>query len=134
MADVVPVQREVKRAATLSIPVTGMTCASCVGHVEKALGRLPGVAKVGVNLATERADIAFTGRADAAAVARAIEGAGYGVPEGTVELGVAGMTCASCVAHVESALKSVPGVKTATVNLATERVSVRHLAGVASLE
>src|SRR5690625_2944001 len=134
MADVVPVQREVKRAATLSIPVTGMTCASCVGHVEKAIGRLPGVAKVGVNLATERADIAFTGRADAAAVVRAIEDAGYGVPEGAVELSVAGMNCASCVAHVEKALQSLPGVKAATVNLATERASVRHLAGVVSLE
>ncbi|MBX3584459.1 MAG: copper-translocating P-type ATPase [Rhizobiaceae bacterium] len=111
-----------------------MTCASCVSHVEKAVAKLPDVAKVSVNLATERADVAFTGKPDAAAVVRAVEGAGYGVPEITAEFGVAGMTCASCVAHVEKAVNAVPGVNAATVNLATERVSVRYLAGVASLE
>ena len=134
MTDIAPLQRGAKAGSTLSIPVEGMTCASCVGHVEKAIARLPDVAKVSVNLATERADVSFTGKPDAAAVVRAVEGAGYGVPEVTAELGVAGMTCASCVAHVEKAVKAVPGVYAATVNLATERVSVRHLAGVASVE
>lgn len=112
-----------------------MTCASCVGHVEKAIAKLPDVAKVSVNLATERADVSFTGKPDAAAVVRAVEGAGYAVPEVTVELGVAGMmTCASCVAHVEKAVKAVPGVNVAAVNLATERISVRHLADVVTVE
>jgi len=119
---------------TLSIPVAGMTCASCVGHVEKALATLPGVSAVSVNLATERADVAFSGAPDPAAVVRAVESAGYSVPESTVELAVAGMTCASCVAHVEKALKAVPGVNAATVNLATEKVGVRYLGGVASVE
>ena len=134
MTSVVPLQRGAGAGSALSIPVEGMTCASCVGHVEKAIAKLPAVAKVSVNLATERADVAFTGKPDAAAVVRAVEGAGYAVPEVTVELGVAGMTCASCVAHVEKAVTAVPGVNAATVNLATERVSVRHLAGVASVE
>ena len=117
----------------LSIPVEGMSCASCVAHVEKAIGRLPDIAGVNVNLATGRADIAFSGRPDAAAVLRAVEGAGYGVPEVTVELGVTGMTCASCVAHVEKAVGAVPGVNAVNVNLATERVSIRHPAGVVSV-
>ncbi len=134
MTHVAPLQSGVGKASTLSIPVEGMTCASCVSHVEKAIAKLPEMTRVSVNLATERADVTFTGKPDAAAVARAIEGAGYGVPEMTVELGVAGMTCASCVAHVEKAVKAVPGVNAAVVNLATERVSVRHLAGVASIE
>ncbi len=138
MTSVAPLQRGTKSAGstgpTLSIPIEGMTCASCVAHVEKAIARLPEVARVSVNLATERADVAFTGKPDAAAVLRAVEGAGYAVPEVTVELGVAGMTCASCVAHVEKAVKAVPGVNAATVNLATERASVRHLAGVVTIE
>ena len=134
MATVISLQREARTGETISVPVQGMTCASCVGHVEKALGKLPGVASVTVNLATERADVAFTGKPDAAAVVRAVEGAGYSVPESTVELAVEGMTCASCVAHVEKALKAVPGVTAATVNLATEKVSVRYLPGVASIE
>ncbi len=134
MTNVVPLQQGAGNGSTLSIPVEGMTCASCVAHVEKAIAKLPEVAKVSVNLATERADVAFSGKPDAAAVVRAVEGAGYGVPAVTVELGVAGMTCASCVAHVEKAVKAVPGVNAATVNLATERVSVRHLSGVASIE
>src|SRR5690554_1103809 len=134
MTNVVPLQSGPGTGSVLSISVEGMTCASCVSHVEKAIAKLPDVAKVSVNLATERADVAFAGKPDAAAVVRAVEGAGYGVPEMTVELGVEGMTCASCVAHVEKAVKAVPGVNAATVNLATERVSVRFFAGVASIE
>ncbi|WP_047866810.1 heavy metal translocating P-type ATPase [Sphingomonas paucimobilis] len=134
MATVIPLQREARTGTTISVPVGGMTCASCVGHVEKAVGKLPGVTSVNVNLATERADVVFTGKPDAAAVVRAVEAAGYSVPESSVELGVEGMTCASCVAHVEKALKSVPGVAAATVNLATEKVNVRYLNGVASVE
>lgn len=57
-----------------------------------------------------------------------------GVPEAKLELGVDGMTCASCVAHVEKALARVTGVSAAAVNLATEKVSVRYMSGVASIE
>jgi Cu+-exporting ATPase len=46
-------------------------------------------------------------------------------PPGLIELQVEGMTCASCVTRVEKALKKVPGVVDATVNLATERARVR---------
>src|SRR3546814_19920755 len=87
-----------------------MTCASGVGHVEKAIAKLPGVSGVSVNLATERADVTFTGASDPHSVVQAIERAGYAVPEADVEIGVAGMTCASCVGHVEMALSKVPGV------------------------
>ena len=118
----------------ISVPVEGMTCASCVSHVEKALAKLPGVERVSVNLATERADVTFAGPADPAAVVRAVHDAGYEVPGQTTEFGVDGMTCASCVAHVEKALAKVPGVTEATVNLATEKVSVRHPAGAVTLD
>ena len=108
----------------LSLPVEGMTCASCVGRVERALAAVPGVHTAAVNLATERADITFTGLADPQAAVRAIESAGYTVREETTELAIEDMTCASCVGRVEKALAKVPGVLEATVNLATERASV----------
>lgn len=117
----------------LSLPVEGMTCASCVGRVERALKQVPGVQSAAVNLATERADITFTGAADPQAAVRAIEGAGYSVREETSELAIEDMTCASCVGRVEKALAKIPGVLEANVNLATERARVRHLAGVVSL-
>lgn len=77
MADVMQLKREsddpVTEAAQLSVAVAGMTCASCVGHVEKAIAKLPGVTKVSVNLATERADVTFAGAADPQALVAAIE-------------------------------------------------------------
>ncbi len=103
-----------------------MTCASCVGRVERALTAVPGVQAATVNLATERADITFTGQANPQAAARAIEGAGYTVREETTELAIENMTCASCVGRVEKALSQVAGVTEANVNLATERARVRY--------
>ncbi|WP_238897737.1 heavy metal translocating P-type ATPase [Achromobacter xylosoxidans] len=120
-------------AAAISLPIEGMTCASCVGRVEAALAKVPGVDSVSVNLATERADIRLAGPVDRMALIQAVEKVGYDVPAGTVELAVGGMTCASCVGRVEKALKAVPGVTEATVNLATERATVRGVAAVADL-
>jgi len=114
----------------LSLPVEGMTCASCVGRVERALKAVPGVQSAAVNLATERADIIFTEQTAPLAAASAIKNAGYEVREETTELAIEEMTCASCVGRVEKALTRVPGVLEASVNLATERARVRHLAGV----
>jgi len=111
-------------------PIEGMTCASCVRRVERAIAKLPAVSKASVNLATERAEITFAGAPDVGAVVNAIADAGYAVPEDTIELSVEGMTCASCVGRIEKALMAVPGVAEASVNLATERAAVRYLRGV----
>ncbi|MCD2516764.1 heavy metal translocating P-type ATPase [Massilia sp. G4R7] len=119
--------------ATISLPIEGMTCASCVGRVEAALAKVPGVGRVSVNLATERAEIRAAGSVDRIALVKAVEKVGYDVPAGTVELAVEGMTCASCVGRVERALAAVPGVAQATVNLATERATVRGVASVETL-
>ncbi|MDQ3559064.1 MAG: heavy metal translocating P-type ATPase [Pseudomonadota bacterium] len=135
MASVVALKREPADAPagrSIALPIEGMTCASCVGRVEKALRAVPGVARANVNLATERAEVEFAGDSDPGAVVKAIKDAGYVVGETTTELGIEGMTCASCVGRVEKALKRVPGVLDATVNLATERAQVRHLAGAVS--
>lgn len=109
------------------LPVEGMTCASCVLRVEKALKALPGVQSVAVNLATEEATVRATGEVAAGALAAAVRKAGYDVPKRRVELQVEGMACASCVARVEKAMLKVPGVSAASVNLATEKASVETL-------
>ena len=102
----------------LEIPVLGMTCASCVGRVEKAIAAVPGVAKASVNLAAERAHVEFNADGDTEAVVEAIRKAGYEPLAREVDLKIGGMTCASCVSRVERALKTVPGVLSAEVNLA----------------
>lgn len=128
-----------------------MTCASCVRRIEKALAKVDGVQDASVNLATERAKVTYD--ADAVTLDQmkaAVEKAGYGVRElpvearpepavaqpiinlqpapaavpGTLTLPVEGMTCASCVMRIEKALKKVPGVQEANVNLATEQARV----------
>ncbi len=108
--------------------VEGMTCASCVARVEKALSRVPGSAGAVVNLATEKAgvdlDPAKAGVAEAVAAVRKM---GYAPVVETLEMGVGGMTCASCVARVEKALAKVPGVIEAGVNLATGKATVSYL-------
>ncbi|QAA93158.1 copper-translocating P-type ATPase [Pollutimonas thiosulfatoxidans] len=109
----------------ISLPIEGMTCASCVGRVEKALSKVEGVDSVTVNLATERANIKASGPVDRQVLINTVEAAGYSVPAATIDLAVEGMTCASCVGRVERALKAIPGVVEATVNLATERAQVR---------
>ncbi|AHK68413.1 heavy metal translocating P-type ATPase [Burkholderia pseudomallei] len=135
-----------ERVATQSFEfdIAGMTCASCVGRVEKALAQVPGVARATVNLATEKAtvDADADAHVDTARLIDAVKRAGYRAspvsdptsalapsPEiaaarTAIELDIAGMTCASCVGRVEKALAQVPGVARATVNLATEKAAV----------
>ena len=118
---------------TLSLPIEGMSCASCVGRVERALKQVRGVLDASVNLATERAEIRLSDPGVRTDVIRAIEDAGYGVVSPAVELAIEGMTCASCVGRVERALRAVPGVTQAVVNLATERATVTGSADIAAL-
>lgn len=117
----------------IDLKVEGMTCASCVGRVERGLQALAGVANARVDLAGKLVSVLADSRVDRAAVVGAIEGAGYAVVLETVELSVEGMTCASCVARVERALTAVPGVTSATVNLASERATVRGIADPSAL-
>ena len=114
-----------------SLPIEGMTCASCVARVERALQKLPGVMEASVNLATEAASIRAAAGVGLPDLRAAVEAAGYTVGESSLTLAIDGMTCASCVARVEKALLRVPGVLRAEVNLATETASVtlatRHI-------
>lgn len=106
--------------------VTGMTCASCAAHAQKAAAKLDGVAYSEVNIATEKITVRFDEtKIGFETLKKAIEDAGYGLEKLTsnkkMELAVEGMTCASCSAAVERAIKKLEGTSSATVNLATNR-------------
>ncbi|MHB1281257.1 MAG: heavy metal translocating P-type ATPase [Acidithiobacillus sp.] len=119
----------------LEIGIEGMTCASCSARVERALGKLPGVSSAGVNLATERAEVLFDPQQlDAARIAEAIRETGYTPVTDEIDLTVVGMTCAACVGRVERALRHLPGVLEATVNLATERAHVRYVPAMVGMD
>ncbi|KUM25606.1 ATPase [Mesorhizobium loti] len=113
----------------LGFSIEGMNCASCVGRVEKAIRAIPQVTSASVNLAAERADVAFSGPPNADAVVKAVKDAGYRVATEIVDLSIDGMSCASCVNRIETALRVVPGVADASVNLATGKAAVTVLTG-----
>jgi P-type Cu+ transporter len=121
---------EKERLTRISIPVVGMTCASCVRRVERTLSEKEGVAEASVNFAAEKASVTYdptTTNPDD--LIGAIRDAGYGADVRETTFSVTGMTCASCVGRVERALEKVPGVLEASVNLANERATVEYLAG-----
>lgn len=115
----------------LTIPIAGMTCASCVARVEKVLRKQPGVTNVAVNLATEMATITTAGATDVTPFSNAIAQAGFSVAEEEISLDIGGMSCASCVSHVEKAVRALPGVIEVAVNLATESARIKVLRGIA---
>ncbi len=118
-----PVARTHAHAQTLS--VAGMSCASCVGRLEKALAAVPGVRLASVNLASETARVESDAALSPETLRLAVEKAGYHVTHEEISLDIEGMTCASCVGRVEKALRKVPGVLDASVNLATESARVK---------
>ena len=121
------------RDTTIELPITGMTCASCVARTEKAIGKVQGVDNAAVNLATEKATVTFDpGEVSTGDIVAAVEGAGYGVVTAQETLPIIGMTCASCVSRVEKALRMPAGVLKADVNLATEKATVSYIPGQAS--
>lgn len=115
------------KQTTLSIE--GMSCASCVGRVEKALAALDGVSDVSVNLASESARISVDEPVRLQDATRALEDLGYPARKARITLNIASMSCASCVGRVDKALADVPGVLAVTVNLAAETAVVEYLEG-----
>ena len=113
----------------IDIPITGMSCASCVRRVERALSKQEGVTEASVNFAAEKASVSYEPTTTSPReLIRAIQDVGYGADVRQMTFGMMGMTCASCVGRVEQALKKVPGVLEASVNLTNEKVTVEYLA------
>jgi P-type Cu+ transporter len=119
-----------QKTQDLTLPVFGMTCASCVSHVEKALNELPGISNVVVNLAASKTSLTYQPeRVRLAEIKQAINNLGYSVPGSALTLDVKGMTCASCVGHVEKALKELPGVEAVSVNLGLNTARIEYVPG-----
>ena len=118
----------------VTLRVDGMTCASCVAHVEGALKEVDGVADARVNLATEKAtveyDVATAGLKD---LVEAIAGAGYKARLERTTLSIGGMTSDSLAASIESALKEVEGVLASNVNPSTQQATVEYVDSLVSV-
>ena len=112
---------------TLNFEIDGMSCGACVGRAERAIAAVQGVTRAEVNLANASARVTVDGVDTARAVSGALRAAGYPAVPQKVRLQIDGMSCASCLAKVESALNDVSGVTTANVNLASGVASVTML-------
>jgi Cu+-exporting ATPase len=112
----------------ITLPITGMTCTNCSATIERNLKKMPGVTDAAVNYASEKASITYDPAQAGEAQMRALIGdLGYGVATARIEIPVTGMTCANCSATIERNLKKMPGVASASVNLATERATVEFI-------
>ncbi|WP_440949428.1 heavy metal translocating P-type ATPase [Methanosphaerula subterraneus] len=115
---------ETKKA---ELQVSGIHCATCAVTIEESLAAVPGVEKAEVNIATNTATVHYDqGKTDLAALEGAVTGAGYGVVRAEAVIRIGGMMCAVCVQTIEAALRDLPGVSTATVNLASEKAYVTY--------
>lgn len=113
--------------------IEGMSCASCAATVEKAVQRLEGVEKSEVNLANETLSVTYqSDDVSAEDIKQAVSAAGFSAQEPVMEntFHIEGMSCASCAATVEKAVKKIPGVDFSEVNLANETLQTRHRASV----
>ena len=121
---------------TVTIPVSGMTCANCAMNIERSVKKLPGIVEANVNFAAETATVAFDIHDVAVPdIVEKIHKAGFKVGASKSEFPVRGMTCANCAMNIERTLnKKVAGVLSASVNFASERASVEYLPSVTSLD
>lgn len=112
----------------LDLPIQGMSCASCANRIEKGLGQMQGVQKATVNFATQRATVVL----DPSVVStrdlvKTIQGLGYDVQTESVTISIQGMSCASCVNKIQQALIHLPGILSASVNLALESATIQYI-------
>ncbi|MGA6925109.1 MAG: heavy metal translocating P-type ATPase [Desulfosarcina sp.] len=119
---------------SLTLPVTGMTCANCAMNIERGLNKVPGVDAATVNFAAEQTMVTFDPKSVSPKdLITTVEGLGYKVSTARIDFAVTGMTCANCAMNIERTLsKKVPGVVDAAVNFAAERASVDYLPSMVS--
>ncbi|MDP7186257.1 MAG: heavy metal translocating P-type ATPase [Paracoccaceae bacterium] len=121
-------------ANKLALSVEGMTCASCVGRVERGLDEIPGLSDVSVNLATETARFSVDSPELLNDAHQKLNELGYPAKTAEVTLSIESMTCASCVGRVDKALAALPGVTDVNVNLATETAKITYLEGAITVQ
>ena len=110
------------------LPVTGMTCANCVATIERNLKKLEGVQNTVVNLASERAVVDFDPAAlSLDSIIGRIEKAGYGVATGEFEMEIKHLGDAGDSQRLENGLRKIEGVKSVSVNLASEKARVEYI-------
>ncbi|HXX55061.1 MAG TPA: heavy metal translocating P-type ATPase [Methanoregula sp.] len=116
-----------KEKKSAELKIAGMHCATCAISVEETLGKIDAVSKAQVNFGTDTAHVEYDpARVSLAEMEKAVREAGYDVVNREVSIKVGGMVCATCVQTIEAALRALPGVATAVVNLATEKAFVRY--------
>jgi Cu+-exporting ATPase len=121
-------QTERMEPGKVTLPIAGMSCASCVSRIEKGLSKIPGVSEAKVNFAAEKATVAFDpSQVNSSDLVSVVNALGYEAKTQKVVLPVQGMSCASCVNRVQKALNEVSGVIKATVNFATEKATVEYI-------
>ncbi len=114
-----------------SYKVIGMTCAACAQKVEKVTSKLNGVENSSVNFATEKLFIKYNEKVlSINDIQSAVKKAGYEVEvedqEKQITILISGMTCATCAQKIEKTVRQLEGVSFASVNFATEKVSIKY--------
>jgi len=116
------------------LKISGMHCATCAVNIEESLSKIKDVEKAQVNFGTDTARVEFDpGKVTLGEIEQAVKEAGYGVVNQDATIKVGGMVCASCVETIEAALRALPGVVAATVNLGTEKAYVTYNPSVSAL-
>ena len=117
------------------IKISGMHCATCAVNIEESLAGLKDVTKAQVNFGTDTAHVEFDpSKVSLASLEKAVKEVGYDVVNSQVTIKVGGMMCATCVETIETSLKELPGIVSATVNLGTEKAYVMYNPSVSSID
>ncbi len=108
--------------------ISGMTCAACASRIERVIGKVDGINTVSVNLATEKMTVeADDSKVSVSDIVKGVEKAGYKAEQQVSQdikvLKIIGMTCAACASRIEKVVGKIDGVKSVSVNLATERLT-----------
>ncbi len=120
--------------SSVTIPITGMSCAACSGRIEKGLNALPGVVSANINLVMGKGTIDYEPeQIEISEMVELIRDLGFNVAEENEEFLISGMSCAACSARVEKRLNSLPGVQNAVVNLTTNKANISFIPGVISV-
>ncbi|CEP39342.1 copper-transporting P-type ATPase [[Clostridium] sordellii] len=113
----------------LDMKIEGMTCQSCAKAVERSVGKLDGIEKINVNIATDKATIEYdSSKVKIAQIKMTIEKLGYKIIDETkkIDMKIEGMTCQSCAKAVERSVKKLDGIENISVNIATDKATIEY--------